>query len=1482
MANSGLKLYGKTVKRGSTKTSSKTSSETNMKDTVSNYKKRLSSIGVDSDEVTDTRNALEKKLNLKEDQNVLFDIFELLNRPQNALFSGIANLQEGDSFMEGLKEGFKGETDTTGKDLLVNAGMSDTEGKLDLSDILGLGIDVVADPMDYIFLPVSAAGKASKAADVVGDVAKGIKTASEATKASGVVSDVAKTASTVEDIAKTANTAENVAKTTKWVPASQALFNYAGGALKGVGNVADKLSGGKLGEATKGIKNVLTDTFNQGANTLGKLKAGQREISGANDFAQYTLGKTMQDLKEPTYQLALDRLTDVDADEVAKLNEYLSTEGNTIGKWLNKAENASSDLGQKIVNSQDEIAQNILNLNQYKNWDSNISSGKALNDLLEKGEFSGSNESAEQLKNLLSNYGVGSTVTKNATNDNWNSLLKLDDANTKKNILNNAKFNNELDNLNLSKVAEYTDDELKNLNKLSQDEDLMNLATQQQDAFKNASDVIKRTTGMDYSDITNRQGYVRKAESETQNIDNQIEQVNKKLKDESLTKKQRSYFEDIKKDLENEKASGMQGSSVNKVFGTRKYDQPAMVANRQYKESIEKSKKDITSKIENLKASLPKNKKAELTATKADLTAKREGIEEIAKYPDLINSLGQKNVNITGKNYEEKLENIKNMIKSPSISVDTKTELKQVQSIMEKAGEDATLKKVFAQNKKLVLNTKQLEKTQNTINNLNLKKELSIGDLSTEIIDKGYKINNQSLTSSLVNQINEANELTKQSDAIWRDAWGAAMTGDEKTQAKLEKQLSQLDQKVTKNSESLLKTQARIKGNVDNTITNEIKNSVKTMKKYGDTTSELANKGIKQSELLSDAKTINDRLGDITKDLDNQIEKINFNLSKYDLKNPGTKDLIKKETKNISKQIEDAQKQLSILELDESKELFNLNYYAGLEDFVNEASYTNKTARLFQDALGMGAFNDKNFVKTIEDFGDNIPSKSELSSKGWTTISGDALSKKLNSVQKRLVDSGFLTDESVQTLSDLWKGQTLYMDNRMADMFNTINKSSNGGIQTLMNNIDKVNTLFKKYSTLTPGFQLRNYVGNSLNMYLSGMPVKDIIPYQAKAGKLLNNMEDIVTKYARGELTDADNEIKLLKQFYEGGFADKAGKLVSGTAARDLQKVEENAEKGKGLLNNATKLNNKLNNAADSMNRMALLMYANDDLEKGGKYLTKLGAESPIQAVKYALMDPENMSDAEKNVIKKIIPFYTFTKQNLMFQATNLTKNTKRYKNVIKTLNATYNDLEDNSYYSYQKDSMQIPIPGANDENGNQLFLKANLPLSDLGEWLSNPVSKLAASSTPLIKYPFEVATGKNSFTGQDLNYTTFNDAANAMGITLPESVKNVSSAAEHILNNLGLQNVSSNLVKKVTSIMNSYNGETDGQALWAEIFRSILQNTNQDKVENSKLYEELEAYQQAVSDLKNQGIDVPTINQINKSNNIKLNNLKRKRASYN
>ncbi len=93
-------------------------SVSSAKKQLENYQKRLTASGLSATEATDTRNELEKFLNLPENQPFLLDALDLLSRPQQALFGGITANLKGQDARTGMMQGLKGVETTNFKDIL--------------------------------------------------------------------------------------------------------------------------------------------------------------------------------------------------------------------------------------------------------------------------------------------------------------------------------------------------------------------------------------------------------------------------------------------------------------------------------------------------------------------------------------------------------------------------------------------------------------------------------------------------------------------------------------------------------------------------------------------------------------------------------------------------------------------------------------------------------------------------------------------------------------------------------------------------------------------------------------------------------------------------------------------------------------------------------------------------------------------------------------------------------------------------------------------------------------------------------------------------------------------------------------------------------------------------------------------------------------------------------------------------------------------
>ena len=1371
---------------------------------ISNYQTRLGASGIDASKATDDRNFIEKALNLPEDQNFLFDIFEILDRPRNALFGGIQEMQEGGDFLEGLGRGISGTEQYYGGDILRNMGVDDTElfknpltgQKTSLADILGLGLDIFADPIDIgLVASVPATGGATAplvagkiAADTadVAKVAKAVDTASDVAKAA----KVADTASDISKAAKIADTAADTAKYTyKFAPFQKGSKSLLELGMGGVGKAGKKALGVSDNLVTKGLTKLDDKTYYNAIRQLGVDNglidvANVKKLSKANldDIAE-TLVKQGVDLNRYTNNLmdvyqgakkGLKRTVDyakaVPDNLVNKVNRVDNALDSAVFQSKNildgvrqSADNYATTIGKTLGKSTDDVLDDVNFLisskyapetSGYDFLQTALKDGKAtlkgteqeINDFIK--QFKGLNREGALVDDVL-NF----KVTNNGTQLTLNKSKGLDaiaNNNANRELLDNIKYANKqiLSSEGTTRLGE--------LEKLyNSDASFRNLVDESEKSYNVINELVSEATGqkIDFKDML-RQGYTRN----------------------TMTDQGKAYMKEAKS-----KNLGIGKDSVNigskKTTSAKQYSNVAEEAEKQLKETIAKQAERKTKELKNVKTYETKVKDLE---TKID-TKKAEKVELTKTYNDNVAKLNLSKEEKTNliKGYKNDFDNVKDTIKE-------------------------TMKKASISDIDDKIPNKFIDKANKYTDSLDELQQLNI------------KLSNPNLTDAEIRKISE--------------------------------DYRKVQEKVLKNQEELYLEKARIDGAI---LKKETKNINKAVDKSIDSSSKLTKQQLRSQEQLKNIETklkkVDEGYNKITRSLDKQINNMGLELDK--LKNMTPEEIAKFNEKAANK-IEKLQRDISFLESAEGIKFYETAYDKTLGDFINMTAKDAKDINRYNEILLHSGLNNEEVMKFIP--------KGEKAGKipvGYKRLTQEEANQMLNFLENKkhfLPESSDLIEEFSSRLKD---SGAVIMDKDAYSMLKL--NVGEKEVRPLVKMIDGFNNTFKKYKVFTPGFHLRNISGNATNMVMSGVPMHEIPGLYKQANKLTNKdyIVDLFSKKIAGTLTDVEKtDLDMINKFMQGGFLGK------GKEIQDLGEVVEKATKdvNKSKLGKAVDKvftgNMNLNEWVDNRNRMALLLYA----DKNPKYLKKLGATDSISAVKKVLFDPNNLSDFEKTTLKRIVPFYTFTKQNLMFHADNIMKNTTKYKRLVKTFDETYDALPKDTYKQYQKENMQLPI--FRDSKGNVVSLKTNLPVSDLGEYAENPLQRLVSSASPLIKAPFEAVTGKDVFTGQDL----------------------YKSGPDQLASWLGVDSITTSQFNKINKLFEDIDGDAELTKTMSDLLPSVMQYNDAEKIANQRQYEELLEYQAYVKKLKNQGIEIPTIKELTSQTNSSIKNMKkyRKRRS--
>ena len=336
-------------------------------------------------------------------------------------------------------------------------------------------------------------------------------------------------------------------------------------------------------------------------------------------------------------------------------------------------------------------------------------------------------------------------------------------------------------------------------------------------------------------------------------------------------------------------------------------------------------------------------------------------------------------------------------------------------------------------------------------------------------------------------------------------------------------------------------------------------------------------------------------------------------------------------------------------------------------------------------------------------------------------------------------------------------------DEAFAEQFRTImlaaqKMSDPKEIGMFLKQYDRTLNWMKAQMVATPGFVIRNIMGGMFNMWLDDIPLTETIrtanlmrrAYRAGQGDLREGVRRLRVK-------DPDNfDLEAAEQLLDAGAhaggqaasavedtfrVDKTARWVFGTKGGETQgwRVNMNPVDAGFFMYSGVR---HVNTFAEEMLRLGTGIHA----MRGGGSL-----DDAVAKIYRLHFNYSNLSEFESSVMKRFIPFYTWTRNNLPLQVSQMALNPRRYNRLLMLKeNLEYGTEEEGVVPDYFLKPFGIRLPFS--IGGSQVYSVPDLPFQDLmrfdptQEGFGDALGNIISSGSPILKLPIEYWAGRQMF----------------------------------------------------------------------------------------------------------------------------------------
>lgn len=390
----------------------------------------------------------------------------------------------------------------------------------------------------------------------------------------------------------------------------------------------------------------------------------------------------------------------------------------------------------------------------------------------------------------------------------------------------------------------------------------------------------------------------------------------------------------------------------------------------------------------------------------------------------------------------------------------------------------------------------------------------------------------------------------------------------------------------------------------------------------------------------------------------------------------------------------------------------NINKDTFIDNFGKEWKMKQATAKEIETSTGIKFERDAAPVHAIK--------QSEI--KRQFTVH-DYLTKIANNPEiSKILPKGMKPEEGFATVNHpAFEGKQVPKE--VADsLLNFIYSSTDKGKALLQKLIDVPQNWWKGQVLIAPSYHTRNQLGNMWNNFLAGVYNPEdyanaaMIQRAAQKGqKALRGVYVILAgkRYRGDQIMDMANQGDLFRH---------------GLYGEDITTAVKEAVKGKGMRRFfPSQLNREVGTVIEDNAKLAHVIGR---MRKGDT------AQQAIESARKFLFDYTALSPTERDIFKRVFPFYTWTRKNIPLQLEMIVKKPQKYaqlNHLFESIAVPMKPKEEQPQWMAEKSAIKV---GDRGPKSSAIIPEGSLPAADINKLASG--SSLWESATPLLKMPIE------------------------------------------------------------------------------------------------------------------------------------------------